>query len=121
MRTPPFLFSGEKLLYQRRESSSYFLEIEGICQLCPRKYFTHTEPFLELTNQSSRGCFSIELTVIQVHARRQRAQTSLNETIHLRSPFNPRFKYVPLTNVQSLLPYLFSDYCDKMKRATTNV
>jgi len=42
MRTPPFLFSGEKLLYQRRESSSYFLEIEGIFQLCPRKYFTHT-------------------------------------------------------------------------------
>src|SRR5699024_5858635 len=42
MRTPPFLFSREKLLYQRRESSSYFLEIEGIFQLCPRKYFTHT-------------------------------------------------------------------------------
>src|SRR5699024_9572120 len=43
MRTPPFLFSREKLLYQRRESSSYFLEIEGIFQLCPRKYFTHTK------------------------------------------------------------------------------
>src|SRR5699024_11592953 len=43
MRTPSFLFSGEKLLYQRRESSSYFLEIEGIFQLCPRKYFTHTK------------------------------------------------------------------------------
>src|SRR5699024_1346702 len=43
MRTPPFLFSRERLLYKRRESSSYFLEIEGIFQLCPRKYFTHTE------------------------------------------------------------------------------
>src|SRR5699024_11648807 len=42
MRTPPFLFSREKLFYQRRESSSYFLEIEGIFQLCSRKYFTHT-------------------------------------------------------------------------------
>src|SRR5699024_7426338 len=42
MRTPPFLFSREKLFYQRRESSSYFLEIEGILQLCSRKYFTHT-------------------------------------------------------------------------------
>src|SRR5699024_1837471 len=47
MRTPPFLFSGEKLLYQRRESSSYFLEIEGIFQLCPRKYFTHTRCHLK--------------------------------------------------------------------------
>src|SRR5699024_8757828 len=43
MRTPPFLFSREKLFYQRRESSSYFLVIEGIFQLCPRKYFTHTK------------------------------------------------------------------------------
>ncbi len=42
MRTPPFLFSREKLFYQRRESSSYSLEIEGIFQLCPRKYFTYT-------------------------------------------------------------------------------
>src|SRR5699024_4685315 len=31
------------LFYQRRESFSYFLEIEGIFQLCPRKYFTHTD------------------------------------------------------------------------------
>src|SRR5699024_8406423 len=54
MRTPPFLFSGEKLLYQRRESSSYFLEIEGIFQLCPRKYFTHTIFCLKLDR--SFGC-----------------------------------------------------------------
>src|SRR5699024_4693571 len=84
MRTPPFLFSGEKLLYQRRESSSYFLEIEGIFQLCPRKYFTHTKSQIVLWSRAFHRCQSQKSRTAVFFVRYSCGLTSWTQSIDFK-------------------------------------